>query len=72
MKDLKLNMSVDKVNELQEKVGTATENVEEAENLMHKLEKEILEWNPTKKLIRRDKEMDEILNLCHDFIEDLG
>ena len=31
----------------------------------------MLAWNPQKKLIKRDFELDEIANLCHDFLEDL-
>lgn len=37
-----------------------TENVEESESLVLKLEKEIIEWNAAKKLQRRDVELDEI------------
>jgi hypothetical protein len=31
--------------DLKEKVNIASENVEESEGLVHKLEKEIVEWN---------------------------
>jgi hypothetical protein len=47
-------MSLDKMNDLREKVEVATENVEESEGLVVKLEKEILEWNAQKKLCKRD------------------
>lgn len=42
------------MNDLREKVEIATENVEESEGLVIKLEKEILEWNAQKKLCKRD------------------
>jgi hypothetical protein len=43
--DVKSSMSLEKMNDLREKVEIATENVEESEGLVIKLEKEILEWN---------------------------
>lgn len=43
--DVKQSMSLEKMNDLREKVEIATENVEESEGLVIKLEKEILEWN---------------------------
>jgi len=42
------------MNELKEKVNIVSDNVEESESLVIKLEKEILEWNAQKKLCRRD------------------
>jgi hypothetical protein len=45
---------------LKHKINIATENVDESENLVVKLEKEIIEWNALKKLQRRDNELDEI------------
>jgi len=39
--------------------------------LVNKLENEIIEWNAQKKLVRRDTELEEIQNLCSEFIEDL-
>ena len=70
--DVKQSMSLEKMNDLREKVEIATENVEESESLVIKLEKEILEWNAQKKLCKRDCELDEARNLLNDFIEDLA
>lgn len=36
-----------------------------------KLENEIIEWNSQKKLIRRDEEMIELTNICHEIKEDI-
>lgn len=46
--------------DLKDKVNIAQENVEESENLVSNLEKEILEWNAQKKLAKRDQELEEI------------
>lgn len=70
--DVKQSMSLEKMNDLREKVEIATENVEESEGLVIKLEKEILEWNGQKKLCKRDCELEEARNLLNDFIEDLS
>lgn len=70
--DVKQSLSLEKMNDLREKVEIATENVEESEGLVIKLEKEILEWNAQKKLCKRDCELDEARNLLNDFIEDLS
>jgi hypothetical protein len=43
--EVKKTMSVEKMTDLKEKVNIASENVEESESLVHKLEKEIVEWN---------------------------
>ena len=59
------------MNDLREKVEIATENVEESEGLVLKLEKEILEWNSQKKLCKRDTELEESKNLLNDYIDDL-
>lgn len=57
--------------DLKDKVNIAQENVEESENLVSNLEKEILEWNAQKKLCKRDQELEEIQILCTDYIDDL-
>ena len=57
--------------QLKKKAEKATENVEEAETLVNKLEKEILEWNAIKKLTKRDTELEDVHQHCADFIEDL-
>ena len=69
--EIKQTMSFEKMNELREKVNIATENVEESESLVKKLEKEILEWNTQKKLCKRDQELEEVKHLCLELIEDL-
>lgn len=69
--EVKKTMSVEKMTDLKEKVNIASENVEESESLVQKLEKEIVEWNAQKKLCRRDQELDEIKNLTKSFLEDL-
>lgn len=69
--DVKQSMSLEKMNNLREKVEIATENVEESEGLVIKLEKEILEWNIQKKLCKRDIELEEAKNLINDYIDDL-
>jgi len=43
--EVKLTMSVDKMSDLKDKVNIASENIEESESLVQKLEKEIVEWN---------------------------
>jgi hypothetical protein len=43
-------LNISTYTELQEKVKIVTENVEESESLVVKLEKEIIEWNAAKKL----------------------
>jgi hypothetical protein len=58
-------LDTDKAIQLKSKVDIASENVEESEALVTKLEKEILEWNALKKLIKRDSELEEIGNGCH-------
>ena len=58
--------------DLKDKVNIAQENVEESENLVSNLEKEILEWNAQKKLAKRDQELEEIQILCSDYIDDLS
>jgi len=52
-------------------VDIASENVEESEGLVSKLEKEILEWNALKKLIKRDTELEEIAYTCQQLVNDL-
>lgn len=69
--EVKKTMNVEKMTDLKEKVNIASENVEESESLVNKLEKEIVEWNAQKKLCRRDQELDEIKNLTSSFLEDL-
>jgi hypothetical protein len=43
-------LNISTYTELQEKVKIVTENVEESESLVVKLEKEIIEWNAAIKL----------------------
>lgn len=69
--DVKHSMDVSKMASLQEKVGQASENVEEAEALHNQLEKEVLNWNAQKKLHRRDLELDTIQDKCAQLLEEL-
>jgi cob(I)alamin adenosyltransferase len=43
--DVKASLSVEKMTDLKEKVDIASENVDETESLVLKLEKEVIEWN---------------------------
>lgn len=52
--EVKQTLNTDKMMDLKDKVNIAQENVEESENLVNNLEKEILEWNAQKKLAKRD------------------
>ena len=47
----------------------ATVNVEELEELVIKLNDEILEWNAQKKLYKRDSELDDAKKLLSEQIE---
>ena len=58
--EVKKTLNIQKYQDLKHKINIATENVDESENLVVKLEKEIIEWNALKKLQRRDNELDEI------------
>ena len=58
--EVKQTLNVDKYEELKKKIDVVTENVEESDSLVVKLEKEIIEWGAAKKLQRRDTELDEI------------
>ena len=58
--EVKSTLNTDKMMDLKDKVNIAQENVEESENLVSNLEKEILEWNAQKKLAKRDQELEEI------------
>lgn len=70
--EVKQSLDTQKMMDLKEKVNIAQENVEESENLVSNLEKEILEWNAQKKLAKRDQELEEIQILCTDYIDDLS
>lgn len=48
--EVRKTLNISTYTELQEKVKIVTENVEESESLVVKLEKEIIEWNAAKKL----------------------
>jgi hypothetical protein len=45
VQEVKQTLDIEKATDLRKKVDIATENVEESEGLVSKLEKEILEWN---------------------------
>jgi hypothetical protein len=69
--EVKQTLSSEKMGTLMEKVGLALQNVEQCEVLVNKLEKEIVEWNPNKKLCRRDQEMEDLQLWAQEMIEDL-
>ena len=71
VQEVKQTLDTNKAIELKSKVDIANENVEESEALVSKLEKEILEWNALKKLIKRDTELEEIAIGCNQLISDL-
>ena len=56
---------------LKKEIDDANNKVEQSENLVVKLENEIVEWNAFKKLCRRDEQLEEIDALLKDFSEDL-
>lgn len=71
VQEVKQSLSLDKMNELRDKVQMATENVEQSEVLVIKRDKEILEWNVQKKLCKRDKDLEEAKELLNEYIDDL-
>lgn len=50
----------------------AVESIEESEQLVTKLDKEILDWNALKKLKKRDTELEEVQQIVSDLVEDLS
>ena len=62
---------VDGLNEAKQRTDQVSQEIEAIEGVVNKLEREMLAWNAQKKLIKRDVELDEITNLCNDFLEDL-
>lgn len=60
-----------KMDTIRKRAGKAQESVEELEALVNKLDKEMLNWNGQRKLTKRDVELEEAMNLCNDFLEDL-
>lgn len=63
-KETKMTLNLEKMADLKDKVNRATENVEESESLVIKLEKEIMNWNPVQKLCRRDEELEDFTTQC--------
>lgn len=46
-----------------------TQNVEQTEDIVQKIEAEILEWNAFKKLCKRDKELYDVKNMQADLYQ---
>ena len=69
--EVKHSMDVDTMTDLQDKSNQAGENVDEAEALLNQLEQEIFNWNASKKLQRRDRELENIVSHCNTIYEEL-
>jgi DNA repair exonuclease SbcCD ATPase subunit len=65
------NRDIDTMQELKGQIDDAQTKVEQCEGLVNKLENEIIEWDATKKLCRRDEELGEIEGLLKEFRTDL-
>ena len=61
-----------KLNELKSNSEKATIQVEELEDLVNTLEKELLNWNGQRKLKKRDHELEEIDTLITEYTDDLA
>jgi len=71
IKEVKKTKSIEKMTALKKEIDEAIDSVEQSEGLAEKLENEIIEWGPLKKLCKRDEELAEIESLLKDFNEDL-
>lgn len=63
--------NVEKLSILKRETDEATIKVVHSENLVQKLENEIIEWNSFKKLCSRDEELEQIEDLATEFKSDL-
>lgn len=63
--------NVEKLSTLKRETDEATIKVVHSENLVQKLENEIIEWNSFKKLCSRDEELEQIEDLATEFKSDL-
>lgn len=54
------------IQDLENEIGVITQNVEQTEDIVLKIEAEILEWNAFKKLCKRDKELYDVKNMQSD------
>lgn len=66
------NRDIDVMQELKGQIDDAQTKVEQCEGLVNKLENEIIEWDATKKLCRRDEELGEIDGLLKEFRADMN
>jgi len=71
IEDVIKNRDIDTMQELKGQIDDAQTKVEQCEGLVNKLENEIIEWDATKKLCRRDEELGEIEGLLKEFRADL-
>lgn len=65
------NRDIETMQDLKGQIDDAQTKVEQCEGLVNKLENEIIEWDATKKLCRRDEELGEIDSLLKEFRTDL-
>jgi len=71
IEDVIKNRDIDTMQELKGQIDDAQTKVEQCEGLVNKLENEIIEWDATKKLCRRDEELGEIDGLLKEFRADM-
>jgi cell division septum initiation protein DivIVA len=62
---------IDEVTNLKQKIDDSTAKVEQSEALVSKLRNEMIEWDPHKKLCRRDDELKDIIDALDGFKIDL-
>lgn len=72
IKQARKTKSPEMVNEVKRMIDDATEKIDQSQALAEKLENEIIEWNPLKKLCRRDQELEDIDQLLGNFRGDLA
>ena len=71
MEQVQKSADITKMDPIRKRAAKAQESVEELEAIVNKLDKEMLNWNGQRKLTKRDVELEEAVNLCNDFLEDL-
>ena len=71
MEQVQKSADITKMDPIRKRAAKAHESVEELEAIVNKLDKEMLNWNGQRKLTKRDVELEEAVNLCNDFLEDL-
>jgi hypothetical protein len=71
IEEVEKTKSIEKMNELKNDSDDVSNKVDQCENLVNKLENEIIEWDALKKLCRRDEELGEIEHLLVDFTDEM-